>query len=97
MPCTSAALLKPFATGCCALTIAAAHTNVVIQVIRTVFSPLYRIQKFKKRTDHAVRNELYDTRGSVEDLRRMPRQWTSCRSSLPNSAATFGLVAAECR
>src|SRR5713226_5510681 len=48
MPCTSAALLKPFATGCCALTIAATHTNVMIQEIRTMFSPLYRIQKFKK-------------------------------------------------
>ena len=24
----------------------------------------------------------------------MPRQWTSCRSSLPNSAATFAQVAA---
>src|SRR5581483_11426231 len=85
MACTSAALLKLFATGCCAPRIFAALTIVMIQAIRTVTPPLNRIQTVKKK--HAVCRRLYDIPNSrTEREVRKKRRTRNGRSYVGRNA-----------
>src|SRR5215469_5748162 len=92
MACTSAALLKSFATGCCALMTATTPTRVTIQAIRTVVLLCVEL-RYPNRTRSETDYMTSETWHTSSERRKSPSWRASethrcrCDSRKPHSEA----------